>query len=86
MVKRKVVIQNDLGLHARPAAKLAEAARKFQAKVYLRKGSQQVEAESILDVLSLACTKGSIIEIWAEGEEAERAVSEIVELLTEKIS
>ncbi len=86
MVKRKVVIQNDLGLHARPAAKLAEAARKFQAKVYLRKGSQQVEAESILDVLSLACTKGSIIEICAEGEEAERAVSEIVELLTEKIS
>ncbi len=86
MIKRKVVIQDDLGLHARPAARLAETARKFKAKIYLKKGGQQVEAGSILDVLALACTKGTIIEICAEGEEAEKAVSEIAELLTQKIS
>ncbi len=85
MVHQKVIIQNDLGLHARPAARLAEIARRFKAKIYLKKGSRQVEAESILDVLALACTKGSEVEIWAEGEEAEEAVLEIARLLSQQI-
>ncbi|OAG28119.1 HPr family phosphocarrier protein [Thermodesulfatator autotrophicus] len=84
MLKEKVIIENELGLHARPAAKLAEVARRFKARVYLKKGSRTAEASSILDVLTLACQKGSTVEIWAEGEEAERALKEIITLLRSK--
>ena len=86
MARRLVEIRSDLGLHARPAARLAELARRFKAKVYLKKGSRQVEAESILDVLALACTKGTVVEVFAEGEDAERAVSEIAKLLGQELS
>ncbi|WP_022853848.1 HPr family phosphocarrier protein [Thermodesulfatator atlanticus] len=82
MVKRSIIIQNNLGLHARPAAKLAELTQRFNARVILKKGSQTADAASILDVLALACTKGSKVEIWAEGEEASLAVEEIAKLLT----
>ncbi|AEH45042.1 Phosphotransferase system, phosphocarrier protein HPr [Thermodesulfatator indicus DSM 15286] len=81
MFKEKVIIESELGLHARPAAKIAEIARRFKARVYLKKGSQTADAASILDVLALVCRKGSAVEIWAEGEEAEKAIKEITTLL-----
>ncbi len=85
MVRKEVIIQNELGLHARPAAKLAETAKRYKAKIYLKKGVKEAEAESILDVLALACTKGSRIQIVAEGEEAEKAVREIADLLSRPV-
>lgn len=84
MPRQKVVIENELGLHARPAAKLAELAKRYKARVYLRKGAREAEATSILDVLALACSKGSVVEIVAEGEEAEEALAKIVELLSRR--
>ncbi len=76
---------NELGLHARPAAQIAKIARQYQAKIYLRKGERQAEADSILDVLSLACSQGSEVEILAEGTEAAEAVEAIVALLLKGI-
>ncbi len=84
MLRKEVIIENELGLHARPAAKLAETAKRYRARIYLKKGSRKAEAHSILDVLALACTKGSVVEVIAEGEEAERALSEIVALLSSR--
>ncbi len=81
MVRREVRIADELGLHARPAARVAELARKFRAKLILKKGKQSAEAESILDVLALACSRGSVVEIVAEGEDAEEAVEALAELL-----
>ncbi len=84
-VCKSIVIENELGLHARPAAKIAKVAKQYQAKVYLRKGGREAEADSILDVLSLACSKGSKVDVWAEGVDAAEAVEAITTLLREGI-
>jgi len=84
MIRREVCIADDLGLHARPAAKVAELARRFQARVILKKGKRVAEADSILDVLALACSKGSVVEIIGEGEEAKEAVEALARLLEGK--
>ncbi len=81
---KTVVILNELGLHARPAAKLAKLAQSYKARIYLKKAGRTVEAASILDVLSLACAKGAEVEILAEGQEAQEAVEAIASLLQNK--
>lgn len=59
----KVTIVNELGLHARSAAKLAKIAQKAKSKVWIKKNGQQVDAKSIIDILTLGCEKGSQIEV-----------------------
>ncbi len=81
MVRREVRIADELGLHARPAAQVAKLARKYRAKLILKKGQQTAEAESILDVLALACSQGTVIEIFGEGEDAQEAVDALAKLL-----
>ncbi len=85
MIRRRVLISNKLGLHARPAAKIAKLAQKYRAKIFLKKGCRQAEAESILDVLSLACTRGTELEILAEGEEAAEAADALAALISGNI-
>ena len=59
---------NDLGLHARPAAKIAEVVKQAKSKVWLIKDGEQVDASSIIDILTLACLKGSTITIQADDD------------------
>ena len=60
---KDVTVVNELGLHARSAAKIAELARDAKAKVWLQKNEERVDARSILDILTLACEKGSKLTI-----------------------
>jgi len=60
---KDVTVVNDLGLHARSAAKIAELARDASSKVWLEKNKERVDARSILDILTLACEKGSKLTI-----------------------
>jgi phosphocarrier protein len=53
-----VVIINELGLHARSAARIAKLAQNANSKVWLIRGKERVDASSIIDILSLACPKG----------------------------
>lgn len=76
----EMVITNEFGLHARPAAALVSLANKFQAQVFLIKDDTKVNAKSILGVLVLAAESGSKVTIEAQGEDAEEAVKEIIEL------
>lgn len=75
-----MVIQNEFGLHARPAAALVSLANKFQAQIFLVKDETKVNAKSILGVLVLAAESGSTVKIEAEGDDAKRAVEQIIEL------
>ena len=63
-------IKNELGLHARSAAQIANIAGNSTANVWLKKDDQSADASSIIDILTLACEKGTkitiIIEDWAE--------------------
>ena len=77
----KVKIKNPQGLHARPAALLAQIANKYDVAVSLKKGSTVVDGRSIMGILMLEATLGSEIDLIVEGESAQEAFSEIKELL-----
>jgi len=78
----QVSLDNEFGLHARPAAILAKEAQKFSSDIRLSFNGREVDAKSILDILTLAATSGSPLSIRASGEDAPEAVRRIRELIT----
>lgn len=70
----RVYIRNDLGLHARPAALMAQEAAKFSSQIRLIIDEIEADAKSVLDILSLAAGKGKTVVLKAEGSDAEEAV------------
>lgn len=80
IAKGKFVVSNDRGLHTRPSTELVRCASSFKSKVSLVYQKQSVNAKSLLGILMLAATKGSRIEVEAEGEDAEAAVQSIITL------
>lgn len=73
----EIHVGNEYGLHARPAAQLAQAAQRFTSEVRLMLGGNVVDAKSIVDILTLAAAKGSKLTIEARGSDAAAAVSEL---------
>lgn len=74
-------IKNKLGLHARAASKFVQVASRFDADIFIAKGSQNVNAKSIMGLLILAATCGSDVVISAEGPDAESAVRSVGDLI-----
>lgn len=70
-------VENELGLHARPAAKLAQEAQKFDADITISAEGQEVDAKSILDILSLAAAKGCEITLTGKGNDAKEALEHL---------
>ena len=82
MVEKTVIVNNPLGIHARPAALLVQMASKFQAKIFLSKADiRGVNGKSIMSVMMLAAENGAEVTVNAEGEDADRAVEALAELL-----
>ncbi len=81
MVERKAVINNKTGLHARPAALFVQKANRYKSEILIIKDSKEVNAKSIMGIMSLAAGYGSEIIIKAEGEDAQEAVDGLVELV-----
>jgi len=79
-----VTITNKLGLHARAAAKLVEAAARFQSTILIGKDGDTVDARSILGLMMLNARLGSHIQVSAEGGDARDAISAIVALIQAK--
>lgn len=65
-VRRDVTIVNELGLHARAAAKLAKAAQKAQNDVWLEFASERVDAKQVIDIMTLAAAKGDRVTVGIE--------------------
>ena len=65
-LRRVSSIKNELGLHARSAAQIAEIARKSRGNVWIMKDAERVDASSIIDILTLACEKGTKITLIIE--------------------
>lgn len=78
---KDVTVVNDLGLHARSAAKIAEIARDAVSKIWLQKNEERVDAGSILDILTLACEKGSKLTIVINDRSDMETLNRIVELV-----
>ncbi len=74
-------ITNKRGLHARASAKLVEAASRFKAHITVSKDGQSVEARSIMGLMLLAASLGTDVELCAEGEDAQEALTAILALI-----
>ncbi|WP_432404026.1 HPr family phosphocarrier protein [Wukongibacter sp. M2B1] len=81
MYKRKVIVKNQNGLHARPASQLVQTASKFKSDVNLQIGEKSVNAKSILAVLAGGIRFNSEIVISALGEDEIQAVDELVKFI-----
>ncbi len=77
----KATIVNRLGLHARPATELVETANRFSATVTIRKEDNEVDGKSIMQVMLLAATQGTELDIECEGDDAESCAKAIKELI-----
>jgi len=84
MTQRQVQIINRLGLHARAAAKLVHTANSFRSEIFVGTSEEEVNAKSILGLLTLAATKGTPLTVRADGDDEEDAVSAVVALFEER--
>lgn len=82
-VSAKVTIANRLGLHARPAMIFVEVASRFDTDISIRRTdqSEQVDGKSIMQLMMLAATQGTELELVASGLEAQKAIDELVLLV-----
>jgi phosphocarrier protein HPr len=83
-VVRKLKINNNLGIHARAAAKIVELANRYNSKLFLKKGDQEVDGGSILSILTLSCPKGTEVQARIEGEDSENFMKELNRLFEKK--
>ena len=79
--EKKVIITNKTGLHARPAAQFVKKAGKYDSKIEIVFEEKEVNAKSIMGVMSLGVGKGNEIIVKAEGEDAEAAVKELTDFI-----
>ena len=79
--ERTLTILNESGIHARPAAEIVKVAAKFRAEIVLSREGLEVNGKSIMGVMMLAAEEGASIEIRAEGEDEEKAVEELANLV-----
>ena len=81
MYVKDVVVQNQVGLHARPATFFIQKANEFKSSVWVEKEERRVNAKSLLGVLSLGIVGGATIRIIADGADEEDAVDSLVKLV-----
>jgi phosphocarrier protein HPr len=74
MPEAQVVIENRMGLHVRPATRMADAAMRFQSAITVVKDGCSVDAKSPLELLTLAAARGTVLTLRAEGPDAEQAL------------
>lgn len=83
MPETKLTITHEVGLHARPAALFVQTAAQFSSDIEVTHGETTVNAKSILGILTLGAHKDAEISIKAEGEDAEKALEELTQLVLE---
>ena len=82
MYEKEVTVQNQVGLHARPATFFIQKANEFRSNIWVEKEERRVSAKSLLGVLSLGITSGTEIKIIAEGSDENAAVDALTTLIS----
>jgi phosphotransferase system HPr (HPr) family protein len=83
LASASVTIVNRLGLHARPATEFVDLASSFKADVWVHKGDERVGGKSIMEMMMLAATKGTNLEIKADGPDAKACVEALAKLVAD---
>lgn len=86
MVSKEVVINNQVGLHARPATFFIQKANEFRSSIWIEKDDRRVNAKSLLGVLSLGIVKGTPVNIVADGADESEALQTLSELIDSDFS
>lgn len=81
MVEKNVIIKNETGLHARPAAALVQFVKKYDASVEIIVDNKVADAKSIFNVMSLGISKGTEIVLRVDGENEERVIEEVSDFI-----
>lgn len=81
LIRKKIVVKNKQGLHARPAALFVQVANKFDSRITVRRNDEEVNGKSIMGILMLGAEKNSIIIIEAEGHDANFAILELEKII-----
>ena len=86
MISKEVVIDNQVGLHARPATFFIQKANEFKSSIWVEKVERSVNAKSLLGVLSLGIVKGTAVKIIADGVDEEEAIETLSALIDSDFS
>ena len=82
MYSKVAVVNNQVGLHARPATFFIQKANEFKSSVWVEREERKVNAKSLLGVLSLGIVKGTEITLIADGSDEEEAIEALVKLIS----
>ncbi len=77
---KKLKIKNNLGLHARAAAKIVALGNQFDSQLFLNKDTKEADGSNILSIIALECPKGTEVEARIVGEDAKAFMKELREL------
>ena len=86
MISKEVVINNQVGLHARPATFFIQKANEFKSSIWIEKDERRINAKSLLGVLSLGIIKGMTMDIAADGPDEQEAVEALEQLINTNFS
>ncbi len=86
MYSQETVVNNQVGLHARPATFFIQKANEFKSVIWVEKGDRKINAKSLLGVLSLGIIKGTPIKIVADGADEKEAVEALLKLISSDFS
>lgn len=86
MINKSTVINNQVGLHARPATFFIQKANEFKSSIWVEKEDRRVNAKSLLGVLSLGIVKGTEVNIIADGPDENEAIDCLIELIDSDFS
>ena len=79
MIVKEVIIKNKAGLHTRPAASVVKLASRFKSDFFIEMGGVEINAKSIIGVMSLAAPRGTRLTLKLDGEDAVEAARQLVE-------
>lgn len=86
MIKRDVIIQNAVGLHARPATFFIQKAIAYKSSIWVECSERKVNAKSLLGVLSMGIVKGMTITLIADGSDEEDALNGLCNFLSSELA
>ena len=86
MYMKEPTVNNQVGLHARPATFFIQKANEFKSSIWVEKDDRRVNAKSLLGVLSLGIVKGTAINLIADGPDEEAAINALVELINSEFA
>lgn len=81
---KELKVENEYGIHARPAALLVKAAGKYECDIFIEKDGNKVSCKSIMGLMTIEGYPGSVMKVTTSGEDASEAMNEIEELFVNK--